>query len=87
MGRIHLIGTNVTHKAFGSGIIRSQDVRRLEVYFEAKDKVCVFQYPEAFETFLTLEEGPLKEKVLSDLAFKKHLQESEKGKEKKIERD
>lgn len=56
----------VMHKAFGPGVIVSQNGKYFSVRFASCEKV--FVYPDIFEKFLTLADGSVTDEILSDLA-------------------
>lgn len=55
----------VKHKAFGHGVIISNQGKYITVKFETVTKV--FVYPDIFEKFLTLADGSVSEEILKDL--------------------
>jgi len=56
----------VKHKSFGVGTVISHSGKYMTVKFTAAQKV--FVYPDAFERFLTLEDGSVSDEILADLA-------------------
>ncbi len=74
---MNLVGSKVKHKAFGIGTVISQeDDEHITVEFPAK--TTSFQYPGAFEKFLSFEDEALQEATLSELQQKKETQEKER---------
>ncbi len=63
------VDLKVRHKAFGIGEIVAVNGKYMTVRFEVGDKN--FVYPDAFERFLTLEDGSVSEDILADLAASK----------------
>ena len=55
----------VKHKTFGAGTVVSYRDKYITVKFSAAEKI--FVYPDAFEKFLTLEDGTVSEEILADL--------------------
>ena len=55
----------VRHKSFGVGRVVSYDGKYMTVKFDTAEKV--FVYPDAFEKFLTLEDGSVSEEISEDL--------------------
>ncbi|MBQ9071125.1 MAG: hypothetical protein IJY23_07265 [Clostridia bacterium] len=67
----------VKHKAFGPGVIVSNQGKYITVKFESATKV--FVYPDIFEKFLTLADGSVSEEIIKDLEsvnlIKKQIQD------------
>ena len=63
----------VKHKNFGVGKIVGANGKYITVKFESVEKV--FVYPDAFERFLTLEDGMLSDEILADLASSKQAKQ------------
>ena len=59
----------VKHKAFGPGVIISNQGKYITVKFDSVTKV--FVYPDIFEKFLTLADGSVSDEILADLALVK----------------
>lgn len=59
----------VKHKAFGNGVIVSEQGKYITVKFETVTKI--FVYPDIFEKFLTLADGSVSEEILADLESSK----------------
>ena len=59
----------VNHKTFGKGTVVSTQGKYFTVKFEKAQKT--FVYPDAFESFLTLDDGSVSEEILSDIAAAK----------------
>ena len=55
----------VRHKSFGVGNVISYDGKYMTVKFDSAQKV--FVYPDAFEKFLTLEDGSVSDEISEDL--------------------
>lgn len=73
----------VRHKKFGLGEVLSKEGKYLVVRFAECTKN--FVYPDAFEKFLTLEDGTVSEEILADLAVSKGIKaqiEEEKNNER-----
>jgi len=56
----------VRHKKFGIGVVVAKEGKYMVIAFEDCRKN--FVYPDAFEKFLTLEDGTVSEEILADLA-------------------
>lgn len=56
----------VKHKAFGNGVILAQSEKYITVRFATAEKI--FVYPDAFEKFLTMEDGSVPSEIMEDLA-------------------
>ena len=56
----------VNHKSFGIGTVVSHQGKYMTVRFENAQKI--FVYPDAFESFLTLEDGTVSEEIMIDIA-------------------
>ena len=59
--------TRVIHKSFGSGVVTVKDSRYFYVVFGDGVRKT-FVYPDAFERFLTLEDGSVSEEIVADIA-------------------
>ena len=55
----------VIHKKFGKGTVCSRQGKYITVNFGAFQKI--FVYPDAFESFLTLEDGTVSGEILEDI--------------------
>ncbi|MBE6537302.1 MAG: hypothetical protein E7673_05045 [Ruminococcaceae bacterium] len=55
----------VKHKAFGNGVVISNEGKYITVKFESVTKI--FVYPDIFEKFLTLADGSVSQEILADL--------------------
>ena len=75
------VDVKVIHRAFGAGVITAVNGKYITVSFEIGEKS--FVYPDAFEKFLTLEDGTVSEEIASDLTLAKT--EKNKLKEKKAQ--
>lgn len=64
---MEMIDRRVTHKRFGIGTIKSCEGNVVRVFFD-QHGARAFRYPEAFEEFLTAEDGQLAQAVGEDLA-------------------
>lgn len=56
----------VNHKSFGVGTVVSHQGKYMTVRFQNAQKI--FVYPDAFESFLTLEDGTVSDEILIDIA-------------------
>ena len=75
---MNLIGQKIKHIAFGMGtVIEQDDAGHIAVEFPGK--TSVFQYPMAFDKFLSAEDEDLQKEILSELHTKKKAIEVEKG--------
>ncbi len=61
----------VRHKKFGVGVVLAKQGKYLIVRFDECTKN--FVYPDAFEKFLTLEDGTVPEQILVDLEVSKGI--------------
>ena len=59
----------IKHKAFGVGVVTEHVGRYVTVQFSAATKK--FVYPDAFESFLTLEDGTVPEEIKADIVTSK----------------
>ena len=59
----------VNHKSFGKGVIVSLSGKYITVKFASAQKI--FVYPDAFESFLTLEDGTVPAEIQTDIAAAK----------------
>ncbi len=64
---MELNGAKVKHKTFGCGVVAQREGRYLVVDFGHTRKE--FVYPDAFRTFLVIEDPTINEKVQNDLAL------------------
>ena len=64
----------VNHKVFGKGIIVSLSGKYITVAFGGVKKT--FVYPDAFETFLTLDGGNLSDDIVADIANAKKAKQA-----------
>ena len=55
----------VNHKMFGKGTVVSCQGKYMTVKFDRAQKI--FVYPDAFENFLTLEDGTVSEEITNDI--------------------
>ena len=55
----------VNHKSFGKGTVVSYQGKYMTVKFDKAQKI--FVYPDAFESFLTLEDGTVSEEIIMDI--------------------
>ncbi|NCB06087.1 MAG: hypothetical protein EOM69_11300 [Clostridia bacterium] len=69
---MNLVGQNVRHKAHGQGRITALDGEHIAVLFADKERV--FQFPKAFERFLTVEEPDAAQEVAALLEQEKQKQ-------------
>ena len=71
--------TQVKHKTFGIGTVTVMSPKYFSVCFADGAKKS-FVYPDAFEKFLTLEDGTVSEEILADLAVAQAKKQSVKDK-------
>ncbi len=55
----------IKHKTFGEGIVKSMDGKYITALFGSLEKK--FVYPDAFENFLTLDDGTVSQEILEDI--------------------
>ena len=55
----------VNHKSFGRGVVVSYQGKYMTVKFDSVQKI--FVYPDAFENFLTLEDGTVSDEIRIDI--------------------
>ena len=55
----------IRHKTFGEGIVMSVDGQYITASFGSFEKK--FVYPDAFENFLTLDDGTVSQEILEDI--------------------
>lgn len=60
----------VCHKKFGPGVVVSAKGNYMTIKFQSEEKV--FVYPDAFEKFLTLEDGSLSDEIVADMEMAKN---------------
>ncbi len=67
LSEVYMVSVNleVNHKAFGRGIITSQNGKYITVRFDSTQKT--FVYPDAFSSFLTLADGTVSEEIFADI--------------------
>ena len=70
---MNLLNDKVTHKSLGVGKIIDFDGNNIEVQFASK--ISKFVYPDAFETFLTLNNADKQETVYAEIASAKQEKE------------
>lgn len=63
---MEVLNAKVKHSVFGEGTITMFDGKHVTVEFSAK--TCTFVYPNAFDTFLKLEDEEKQKAVLSEIA-------------------
>ena len=68
---MNLINENVKHTKFGSGVIVDIEEGRVVVKFAAEEEKRSFIFPDAFESFLELENAQIQKDVLKQLDQKK----------------
>ena len=78
------IGERVTHKAFGSGVIKNIENDRVIIEFTSEEKT--FKFPDAFETFVKFEDTDKQEAVKAIIDINKKLKE-EAAEQLAIERE
>lgn len=65
----------ITHKAFGAGTVVFADGSHICIRFSDENQTeKTFLYPEAFETFLTLDDETQQKQAMTDFAAKKAVQ-------------
>lgn len=75
---MNLIGQKIKHKAYGIGtVVKMDDDSHVTIEFAAK--TSTFQYPQAFEMFLTAEDDKVQADVMKDLQAMKEAIEAEKA--------
>ena len=80
---MNLIDETVTHKVFGEGQIVEQDDKTITVDFE--EDVKKFVYPDAFKTFIMLQDRDLSERLeetLTKMRAEEKIREKKKAKER-----
>lgn len=55
----------IRHKTFGEGTVKTMDGKYITALFGSLEKK--FVYPDAFENFLTLEDGTVSSEILEDI--------------------
>ena len=70
-----LLNLEVSHKAFGNGIVVATNGNYFTVKFESTQKT--FVYPDIFEKFLTLADGSGRDEILADLNSSKAMKQKE----------
>ena len=63
----------VNHKTFGKGTVVSSQGKYMTVKFDKAQKI--FVYPDAFENFLTLDDGTVSEEIINDINVAKHARQ------------
>ena len=66
-----LLHERVNHKRFGEGIIIMEEEEQIIVDFAKMGCKKTFQYPEAFECFLSIQNPGLKKGIAADVEDKK----------------
>ena len=64
----------VNHKTFGKGTVVSYQGKYMTVKFDKAQKI--FVYPDAFENFLTLEDGSVSEEIIVDIRAVKEARQA-----------
>ena len=64
----------VNHKSFGVGTVVSYQGKYMTVRFENAQKI--FVYPDAFENYLTLEDGTVSDEIMVDIAAAKRARQA-----------
>lgn len=64
----------VNHKSFGKGLVISQQGKYITVQFDSVKKI--FVYPDAFENFLTLEDGSVPNEIMVDIEASKRARQA-----------
>ena len=77
---MNLIGKQVIHKTLGKGTVIEQIVEsdKINIVVEFASKTSRFQYPEAFKSFLKVEDAMLDEEIKADITAKDAKVEEEK---------
>lgn len=63
-----LIGEEVFHTRFQTGVIQDADEEHLSVYFEAANKSCSFAAPSCFGSFIKMKDAQKQEMVKAEYA-------------------
>ena len=66
---MELVNLKVNHKSFGGGTVVVMNGKYMTVKFASAEKI--FVYPDAFESFLTLEDGSVSDEIKADLVIAK----------------
>lgn len=75
---MNLVGQKIKHKAYGVGtVIEMEDAGHITIEFPVK--TSTFQYPQAFESYLTAEDDKLQEEIIRELQTKKDAEAAEKA--------
>lgn len=83
---MNIIKKKVHHRQFGDGVVTSQTTSTFMVKFSAEYGEKKFLYPSAFESFLTLENPALREKIDAELlAISEQLEAERKQREEEAE--
>lgn len=78
-----LNGENVSHIRFGHGTIKKAEGQYITIVFDAGSLVKTFQYPQAFEHFIKVDDAKAEKQIRSDLKKAKELQKEEAQEENK----
>ena len=73
---MNLLGMSIKHKVFGVGKVTAQDETHVTIEFPAK--TSTFQYPTAFENFLTAEDSDVQALILNEIQIAKDAAEAAK---------
>ncbi len=66
---MEFVNLKVKHRSFGDGTVVVANGKYLTVKFASAEKI--FVYPDAFESFLTLEDGTVSDEIKCDLSVSK----------------
>lgn len=80
-----MIGMQVQHKAYGTGIVTGHEDGKITVDFSGVERR--FQFPEAFERFLTTDDAELREMVERAFREKAELRQKEEEARKKAQEE
>ena len=80
-----MIGMQVQHKAYGTGIVTGHEDGKITVDFSGAERR--FQFPEAFERFLTTDDAELREMVERAFQEKAELRQKEEEAQKKAQEE
>ena len=70
----------ISHEVFGSGTVMSADETHISIRFsDRKQTEKTFQYPDAFESFLTFAEEEYQNQVMTVLAEKRAVQKKQQA--------
>jgi hypothetical protein len=61
-----LINKNVEHVSFGKGKITKSDDNHISVKFDGDEEEKLFQYPQAFGSFLKIKDSKIEKTIMKD---------------------